>query len=78
MENKNDRIKERGGRTMKIEEIMGLSLEEFAELDDAHSGFDAESTGNHPLRDEGETFLQFVKKGSEKIKFDPALKTILV
>lgn len=69
--------KERRGRIMKIAEAKDLTLEEFAKLDAAYSGFEAENTKNHPLRDEDESFMEFIKKGSEKIKSDPTVKKIL-
>lgn len=62
---------------MKIAEAKDLTLEEFAKLDAAYSGFEAENTKNHPLRDEDESFMEFIKKGSEKIKSDPTVKKIL-
>lgn len=77
MKNKRQETEERRGRTMRITEAKGLSLEDFEMLDDDYSGFDAESTKNHPIRDEEETFMQFIKKGSEKVKLDPAVQKIL-
>lgn len=62
---------------MKISQAKELSYEEFAKLDDDYGGFEKENTKNHPVRDEGETFMEFIKKGSEKIKTDPAIKKIL-
>ena len=62
---------------MKIAEAKKLSPEKFAELDEAYSGFEMENTKNHPIRDEGESFMDFIKKGSEKIKTDPTVKKIL-
>ncbi len=64
-------------RVMKIEEAKNLSFEEFSELDDAYGGFTAENSKNHPLRNEDESFMEFVKKGSEKIKNNPAIRKIL-
>lgn len=68
---------ERRGKRMKISEAKELTLKEFSVLDEAYSGFEAETTKNHPVRDEGETFMEFIEKGSEKIKHDPAVKKIL-
>lgn len=77
MEEEKYHTEEKRGRTMKIAEARGLTFEEFAKLDDEYGGFEMESTKNHPLRDEGESFMEFIKKGSEKIKFDPVIKEIL-
>lgn len=77
MEKIKKQTKERRGRIMKIAEAKDLTLEEFAKLDAAYSGFEAENTKNHPLRDEDESFMEFIKKGSEKIKSDPTVKKIL-
>lgn len=76
-ETQNERIKERRGKIMKISKAKSLTPEEFAKLDAAYSGFEAENTKNHPVRDEGETFMEFIQKGSEKIKSDPTIKKIL-
>lgn len=64
-------------RTMKIADAKRMSLEEFSELDDLYGGFDAERTKNHPIRVEGESFMDFMKKGSKKIKNNPVIKKIL-
>ena len=77
MEGENSKAKERTGKKMKIEEAKKITPEEFKKLDDAYGGFETENTKNHPLRDEDETFMQFIKKGSEKIKSEPAVKKIL-
>lgn len=77
MEKIKKQTKERRGRIMKIAEAKDLTLEEFAKLDATYSGFEAENTKNHPLRDEDESFMEFIKKGSEKIKSDPTVKKIL-
>lgn len=69
--------KERGGSQMKIEEAKELSLEKFSMLDDVYGGFDVESSKNHPIREDGESFMEFAKKGSEKLKNDPVIKKIL-
>lgn len=71
----NEKTEERN--TMKIGEAKELSFEEFSRLDDAYGGFATEISKNHPLRDEGEEFMEFVKKGSEKIKTNPTVKKIL-
>lgn len=76
MNNRKARTKE-GGKTMNIEEAKALSLEEFSRLDETYGGFNTENTKNHPLRDKGESFMEFAKKGSEKIKSDPVIKKIL-
>ena len=67
----------RKGSVMKIAEAKSLTPEEFEKLDTAYSGFEAESTKNHPVREDGESFMEFIKKGSEKIKSDPTVKKIL-
>lgn len=77
MDKQRGNTQERRGRIMKISEAKSLTPEEFAELDAAYSGFEKENTKNHPVRDEGETFMEFLKKGSEKIKSDPTVKKIL-
>ena len=76
-ETKNERTEERRGTIMKIAKAKSLTPEEFAKLDDAYSGFEAENTKNHPMRDEDESFMDCIKKGSEKIKSDPTVKKIL-
>ena len=74
---KETKTKEHRRTTMKIKEAKGLSLEEFSKLDETYGGFDVESSRNHPVREEGESFMQFIKKGSKKIKNDPVIKKIL-
>lgn len=69
--------KHKGGKTVKILEAKTMSLEEFSQLDDMYDGFDAESSKNHPIRDDGESFMDFMKKGSKRIKNDPIIKKIL-
>lgn len=71
------KTEESRGRIMKISEAKRLTPEEFAKLDAAYGGFEAENTKNHPVRDENESFMEFIKKGSEKIKSDPTVKKIL-
>ena len=68
---------ERRGRTMKIAEAKSLSFEEFKKLSSDYGGFEMENTKNHPLRSNGESFMDFIKKGSRKIKTDPAIRKIL-
>lgn len=77
MKHRGMQTEERRGIRMKISEAKELTLEEFSELDEAYSGFEAEKTKNHPLRDEDESFMEFIQKGSEKIKSDPMVKKIL-
>lgn len=77
MEDKKKDSTERRGETMNLEEAKRLSADDFEKLDEVFGGFDAENTKNHPLRNEGESFMEFAKKGSEKIKSDPIIKKIL-
>lgn len=71
------RLKVKGGKTVKISEAKNMSLEEFSALDELYGGFDAEKTKNHPIREKEESFMDFMKKGSKKIKDDPIIKSIL-
>lgn len=77
MEEERIKAKERRGKKMKVSEAKLLTLEEFSKLDDEFGGFDSESSKNHPIRKEGEGFMDFMKKGSKKIKNDPVVKKIL-
>lgn len=77
MESRKEGTGNRGGKAMKIEEAKSLSLEEFSKLEDIYGGFDTESSKNQPIRKKGESFMEFAKKGSEKIKNDPVIKKIL-
>ncbi|MCM1246735.1 MAG: hypothetical protein NC293_13940 [Roseburia sp.] len=72
-----EKEKKRGEKRMKIKKAKSLSLEKFSELDDIYGGFDGEKTKNHQIREEGESFMDFMKKGSKKIKNDPVIKKIL-
>ena len=77
MQNTKEQSKKDGGRTMTVKEAKELTFERFLELDKAYGGFEIENTKNHPIRDEDETFMEFIKRGSEKIKSDPTIKKIL-
>lgn len=77
MEERENKIQEEKGRKMKISEAKNLTKEEFEKLDEAYGGFEKENTRNHPVREENESFMEFIKKGSDKIKSDPAVKKIL-
>lgn len=60
---------------MTIEKAKQLTPEEFAALDAA--SIPDERPKDTPMKHDGESFTDFIKKGSERIKNDPAIKAVL-
>ena len=56
---------------MTIKQAKRLTLDEFSRLDD---GSEAKIKQNHSLKRAGESFMEFVKGGSEKLKSDPVIR----
>jgi hypothetical protein len=60
--------KEDGGRVMNIEKGMEITSEEFVRLNNEYGGFNSENYHNHQTHDSSESFYDYIRKGSEKIK----------
>ena len=55
----------------------GMTCEEFCQLYQECDGFNGEFYKNHPILEEGEPFIDFLKKGSESLKSREMIKNIL-
>lgn len=65
---------QKGLRTMTIEEAQSLTFEEFSILDEACKGFNGQMYKNHQIRTSEETFGDYLKEGSSKLKENPMIK----
>ena len=54
-------------------EKLGFNKDVFDRLYDSCNGFDSRPNKNHPTYEEGETFEEFLKKGSKKVVEDSSL-----
>lgn len=62
---------------METKKAFGMSYEEFCHLYQECDGFNGEFYKNHPILNEGESCVDFLKKGSSSLKDMVMIKNIL-
>lgn len=68
----------KGEIAMTIEKALSLSTDEFIRLSDECNGFNDEMYKNHPIHTDDETIIDFLLKGSQRIKDNPAIRGNLI
>lgn len=63
---------------MTIEKALSLSHEEFISLSNECNGSNDEMYKNHPSHTGDETIIDFLLKGSHRIKYNPAIRGNLI
>lgn len=66
------------GNRMNVQKALLLTFDEFVELANTCNGFNDEIYKNHQVHYEGESFGEFMAKGSARIKKDPILQGKLI
>lgn len=63
---------------MSSAEKLGFTKEKFDRLYDSCDGFDSKPNKNHPAYEDGETFEEFLRKGSKKVVEDSRLMESII